>query len=208
MNSLVKKVFLGLSIMLLVGAPLCSRAGASGTETFVLEGLEIAKGIDIGTIRIGTSFAGRVLDEGGSEQGFWSATLSHRGASNIEVCGGTNDIVSLRMVVCFTQGPRSGKQLILGMVDLRRNEDVFWDYNYSGPPCELGGFGCDPCSPDADRGDCEPGGRSDLAVIPQLDLLPYKGSTLKVLGASLKNGLLCHYFPIIPRVFGNLELVF
>lgn len=208
MKSLNRMAFLGMFVILLLGAPVCVAAGPA-PEVFLLEGLEIAKGIDIGPIRIGTSFAGKLLDQyGEEEQGFWSVSLNHRGATNIEVCGGSNDIVSLRLVVCFSKGPHQGKQLILGMTDLRRNEDVFWSFNYSGDLCKLGGLECDACSPAAFRTECATGGSSDLAVIGDISLVQAKGSTLKVAGATLTDGQLCHYFPVIPRVFGKLVLEF
>ncbi len=208
MKSLIMKAFLGMFVILLLEVPVCLAAGPA-SEVFLLEGLEIAKGIDIGSIRIGTSFAGKVLDGyGEEEQGFWSVSLNHRGATNIEVCGGTNDIVSLRLVVCFTKGLHQGKQLILGMIDLWRNEDVSWGFNYSGDSCKLGGLECDACSPTAARTACQNGGSSNLAVIGDISLVQAKGSTLKVAGATLTDGQLCHYFPIIPRVFGKLVLEF
>jgi hypothetical protein len=206
MKSLSMKALLGVFVILLLQDP-CPLAASS--EVFLLEGLEIAKGIDIGSIRIGTSFAGKVLDASGEEeQGFWSVSLNHRGAKNIEVCGGTNDIVSLRLVVCFTKGPHDGNQLVLGMTDLRRKQDVFWRFDYFGIPCEIGGGACDPCSPDAARIDCALGGASNLAVISDISLVRSRGSTLNVESAVLTEGQLCHYFPIIPRVFGKLVLDF
>lgn len=197
----------GLVVLaLFLGGISCPSAAKS--EVFVLEGLEIAKGIDIGSIRIGTSFAGKVLDASGTmDLGFWSATLSHRGAGNIEVCGGTNDIVSLRLVICFTGGDYAGHQLVLGMTDLKRIPDVYWNFDYAGVPCELGGFSCDACSPLAARIPCSEGA-SNLAVIGDIALVPSRGSTLKSKSARLTEGQLCHYFPIIPRVYGKLDVVF
>jgi hypothetical protein len=206
MKSLSMRVLLGVFVILLLQV-ICPSAASS--EVFLLEGLEIAKGIDIGSVRIGTSFAGKVLDASGEEeQGFWSVSLNHRGAKNIEVCGGTNDIVSLRLVVCFTKGPYDGNQLVLGMTDLRHKQDVFWDFDYAGIACELGGVACDPCSPEAARIGCARGRASNLAVISDISLVRSKGSTLDVARAMLTEGQLCHYYPIIPRVFGKLVVDF
>lgn len=207
MKSLSGKAFWGLVALLFLVSPV----SASGTQkTFYLEGLEVAKGVDIGTIRVGTSFAGKVLDENLMERGLWFATLSHRGAANIEVCGGTNDIVSLRLVVSFCEGEHAGGQLVLTMTDLRGIPDVHWIYNYSGTPCRIGGLDCDACSPDAARVSCsdENSPSSNLAVIRAITLTRAKGSTLAVKRAVLKEGQLCHYYPFIPRVHGKLELTF
>ena len=108
MKSLIMKAFLGMVVILLLEVPVCLAAGPA-SEVFLLEGLEIAKGIDIGSIRIGTSFAGKVLDGyGEEEQGFWSVSLNHRGATNIEECGGTNDIYSFRLENCVHDSEFSG----------------------------------------------------------------------------------------------------
>ena len=105
-----------------------------------LEGFELAKGVDItDTYRVGTIFAGEVFNANDIKIGRWTAMLSHRGTENIEVCGGRGDIVTMRLTIKFD----SGEKLVLGMIDLSGEDDVFWDNIYNGPPCALGGLVCE-----------------------------------------------------------------
>ena len=171
-----------------------------------LEGLELAKGIDINdTYRIGTIFAGQIMHEG-KKIGYWTAVLSHTGTENIEVCNGEGRIVSMILTLNFYWGDH----LVLGM---KRNSQSFvnWDYNYIGAACQIGGIGCQSCGdPDLDLEGCSYSynGSSDVAFVDDVELIKKRGSTIKIHSALLSEGRLCHYYPIIPRVSAWLLIEF
>ena len=173
------------------------------TLTYRLEGLELFKGIDItDTYRKCTLFAGEIFYEQ-YKIGTWTAVLSHKGTENIEVCGGKGDIVTVRLTIRFSGGHR----LVLGMRDDSGTQDVFWDFDYAGPRCYLGGFNCEGCG-EAEVADCQESGSSNLAMIDDLELEPMWGSTVNIDTAVLQGGRLCHYYPVIPRVFALLNVAY
>jgi hypothetical protein len=172
--------------------------------TLELKGLELAKGIDITrTYRIGTIFAGEAFYRG-DPVGIWTAILSHTGTENIEVCGGRGKIITMTLTINFF---KTGKQLVLGFRYLRGKE-VYWGYQYEDNledgSCGLGGIGCDSCS-DTILIECD-GNYSDIATVAQMNLKKMAGSTLNISSALLTSGRLCHYFPIIPRVYAEIIL--
>jgi len=195
-----------MALILIAGTPLLVFAGADeGQVTYRLEGWELAKGIDVtDTYRKWTIFAGEVFFDQ-FKIGTWTAVLSHRGIENIEVCRGTGDIVTLRLTLRLS----GGHQLVLGMTDRDGTKDVFWNYDYSGPPCLLGGFGCTSCGETEVVGCGEDGdGFSNLAMINDLPLEQRWGSTVNISSAVLQGGRLCHYYPIVPRVFALLNVAY
>jgi hypothetical protein len=169
-----------------------------------LEGLELAKGIDIDeTYRKGTIFAGQLIYKN-SKIGYWTAILSHIGTENIEVCNGEGKIVSMYLTLNF----KWGDQLVLGMKRGTRGV-VKWNYNYIGVPCQLGGFDCETCGDiNLSLDECSPGEPSDVAIVDDIDFAEKWGSTIKIKSAVLKDGRLCHYYPFIPRVSAWLLLTF
>ena len=185
-------------------------AEAEEDVQFDLVGLEIVKGIDIGTTRYGTRFIGKVFSD--SEKiGIWSIVLDHKDFENIEVCGETGDVVRLRMIVAFTKGDYEGHYLVLAMRDLSGVPDVYWDFQ--APLCFplINGSNCVcPQDPEAiEPWNCDEGlfdGYGPIAVIPQITLKKRLGTTLNVVDAHL-SGLLCHNYPLVPRVGGVLSLV-
>jgi len=179
---------------------LAATAFADGAS-FELKGIEVSKGIDVGAIRYGTSFIGEVYDLDGSKVGNWIVDLNYKGFKNVGVCGQDNDIIWLKLIVCFTDGEYAGKRLVLGMTDRTGTPDVFWGYTASSCT-SIGGFGC--TCPAADAQPCT-GSESKLASIPGVDLRPMLGTNLKVQGATIENGWLCHTF-VIPRITGTLTL--
>ena len=202
-NYKLKIAFSLVTFFLVVG--FCTKVFA---EEFTLElkGLELAKGIDITrTYRIGTIFAGEAFYRGDSV-GIWTAILSHTGTENIEVCGGKGKIRTMTLTINFF---KTGEQLVLGLRDLRGKE-VHWGYQYVDDPidgpCRLGGIGCDSCG-NTELIECEcVGCFSNIATVAPMNLKKMAGSTFNISSALLNSGRLCHYFPIIPRVYAELIL--
>jgi hypothetical protein len=210
-----KQNFLMAGVMILIfttGAAISAKAQTdqefffdNGQEKVLeLKGLELFKGIDItDTYRVGTLFAGEIFYND-YKIGSWSVTLSHKGTENIELCGGANDIITIKLVLDFSWGDK----LVLGMIDRSGTPDVFWDFNYAGPACGLGGVGC-TCSPETARVDCgADGDPSDLAEVGSILLHQKWGSTFSITAAELIDGQLCHQYPVIPRVYAKLVLTF
>jgi hypothetical protein len=175
---------------------------------FYLKGVEIAKGFDFGAIRFGTTFIGTLsADPDGDEIGFWKLRQHFRNREDIEVCNGSNDVIWLRLEISITHGPFTGHRLVLGMLDWagRQKDDAQW--LYFTEPCSLGGLECN-CPP-AEPVGCgvTPDGSSNLASIPHIELKSWLGSTASVQKAWIQNGWLCHQYPFIPRVSGELVII-
>jgi len=187
-----------------------------GTVAFKLTGAEVFKGIDIGPVRFGTTFLGRVLkcdsfNENCVDVGYWKSFIRYTGTENIEVCDGTNDILAFTMDLVFVDGTYAGKRLVLSLAD-SNDEDVLWEYKapICGPaiqdpacrcpndPAQIEPWNCDEPEP-------MPDGFGPVAVIPNLMLQKSWGSTLDIESADLF-GLLCHNWKFIPRVGGVLHL--
>jgi hypothetical protein len=191
----------------IIGLPTQIIAQTNDGDQLRLEGLELAKGVDLtDTYRVGTIFAGEVFNANDIKIGRWTAMLSHRGTENIEVCGGRGDIVTMRLTIKFD----SGEKLVLGMIDLSGEDDVFWDNIYNGPPCALGGLVCESCGKqDLQTATCDESSDSeysDLATVNDIYLKPKLGSTINIKSAILHDGRLCHYYPVIPRVSAWLKI--
>jgi hypothetical protein len=176
------------------------------TYLFHLKGIEIAKGIDIGPVRYGMTTTGKVFSPEGEEVGFWLLRIHFKNREDIEVCDGTNDIVWFKLEISFTGGYFAGHRLVLGMRDWRSRieDDVFWSFYTE--PCSIGGFDCH-CPPVSEPETCS-GDFSNLALIPNIHLKKWFGSTLPVTEAWVQDGWLCHQYPFIPRVDGDLVIGF
>ncbi|MGA1864523.1 MAG: hypothetical protein ACMUHX_05625 [bacterium] len=188
--------------------------GQDNYVEFTLKGFEIAKGNNIDEeTRVGARFMGSVINFNGNEIGLFSTVLDFKGYNNIEVCGGTNDIISLRMTILFTSGNYAWRTMVLKMEDAS-SKDVFWDFDTS-ENCGIGGMGCN-CPP-TDLFDCDLDGDEtsliasvggDLNSGEGIHLIPTWGSSLIFLrwveSASL-SGYLCHHYPFIPRVSGTIR---
>jgi hypothetical protein len=200
-NNELKFIVLIFISYYIIGLPSQILAQTIDGDQLRLEGFELAKGVDLtDTYRVGTIFAGEVFNADDGKVGRWTVILSHRGTENIEVCGESGDIVTIRLTINFN----SGQQLVLGMVDLGGAPDVFWDFAYNGPSCSLGGLDCVPCGITVPK-DCT-GETSNLAMVQDILLKPKSGSTIKIKSAILYDGRLCHYYPVIPRVSARLKI--
>lgn len=181
----------------------------AGDTVLLMKGIEISKGIDIGDVRYGTKFTGEILDGSCGEIGYWYVTLDYRGADEVEVCGGKNDIVKARMTVVLEGGGLSG-MVVLAMRDNTGTSDVFW--NYSTPLCGLGGLDC-PYPWDEPIEGClfvdEPDEYGPVARIGSdhggiyLRKVFATGFFRSLPGAEFE-GWLRHNYPFIPRVEGSL----
>lgn len=206
-------VVLMFSILLFTLQP---ARGQDSYVDFTLKGFEIAKGNDIDEeTRVGARFMGSVINSNEDEVGFFSTLLDFKYYDAIEVCGGINDIISLRMTILFTSGDYAGRIMILRMVDVSF-EDVFWFLNTS-ENCGIGGMGCN-CPPDLDKVyNCNTDG-DDTSLIAQvggdldsgegIHLIPTWGSSfifLRRVGSASLSGFLCHHYPFIPRVSGTIR---
>jgi hypothetical protein len=190
--------------------------GQNNNVELTLKGFEIAKGTNIdGETRVGARFMGNVINSNGYEVGFFSTVLDFKGYNFIEVCGGTNDIISLRMTIFFTSGDYAWRTMVLKIKD-SSSENVFW-YLDTSENCGIGGIGCN-CPPVLDLVDCGLDGDqtsliawvgSDYDSNEGINLKPTWGSSFvflrKVKCASL-SGFLCHHYPFIPRVSGKIRL--
>jgi hypothetical protein len=197
------------NVIMLVGIFLFLTSSV-GAEQFELKGVEILKGIDRGDTRYGTTFIGKILEEGG-DLGYWSVVLNFKDYEYIEVCGETNDIVWLRMVVVFTGGDHQGDKLVLRMRDRKGIPDVFWDYD--ADLCPIGGIGCscpdwevpiscsDTCSDTSSIARIGDEYETDKGIV----LTPRRTISSQVENAYL-NGWLCHNYPFVPRVSGTLQI--
>ncbi len=171
-----------------------------------LSGIEIVKGIDICDIRWGTTFIGKVY-EGSLEVGNWWTVIRHTNTENIEVCGGTNNLLKVKLVVNLYDGNR----LVLGLSDHDNEEEVVWDAiaPLCGPSCNDESCAC-PNNPDLIRSwICEEGkpeGYGPVATIENLELREKFGTTMDIESASL-TGFLCHNWAFIPRVAATLNIV-
>lgn len=191
-------------ILLLIGVSLLFAVQAHATD-FLLKGVEIAKGVDVRAVRYGTSFVGEAYDETlGTTVGYWSITLNYRGAAEVGVCGGENDIVLFLITVYFTSGDLAGNKVVLGMKS-KQGVPIFWDY--SDTPCvTLGGCGCN--CPSGNQTLCDGQVESNLAQINNISLSPKLGTTLKNIKSASLEGWLCHTYPVVPRVSGTLTIDF
>ena len=79
-------------LFVLISVVAVTRAG--DTLFFQMKGVEIAKGIDFGSIRYGMTTIGKVISETGEEVGSWLLRIHFKNREDIEVCDGTNDIVN------------------------------------------------------------------------------------------------------------------
>lgn len=189
--------------------------GQNNHIEFTLSGFEIAKGKDIDEeTRVGARFMGSVINPNGDKVGFFSTVLDFKGYDFIESCGGTNDIISLRMTILFTSGDYAWRTMILKMDDTSY-ENVFW-YLDTSENCRIGGIGCN-CPPVSDLVDCDLDGDQTALIAwvgrdfnseEGIHLRPIWGSSFiflrKVKCASL-SGYLCHHYPFIPRVSGTIK---
>lgn len=179
---------------------------SSKTREFNLSGIEIVKGIDIGDIRYGTMFLGKVY-EGGSHVGNWWTVIRHTDTENIEVCGGTNNLLKVKLVVNLNDG----NWLLLGLNDPDNEEEVVWDAKapLCGPACYDEDCVC-PSKPDLiEPWNCAtplPEDYGPVATIENLELKQKFGTTLDIEGAFL-TGWLCHNWTFIPRVTASLTVI-
>jgi hypothetical protein len=186
----------------------------SGTVAFKLKGLEVFKGIDIGIVRCGTTFLGKLLlyDPSKSqyvEAGYWKSVLCYTGAEYIEVCGGDQNILRFNLEVLIQDGAYAGNKLVLKLADPSADPDVYW--NSIAPICGLCISGSDCSCPDSSElielWDCNttmPDNSGAVATIPYLELRKGWGTTLDIEVAVIYDGLLCHNWALIPRVAGDL----
>jgi hypothetical protein len=200
----MKRSILAVSISLvLILLFIPSSFALDGMKTYRMEGIELFKGIDIGDIRVLTTFAGQLYDETEKKVGIWVATLRHRDYVNIEVCGKKSTIIKIRLELQFG----TGGKLVLGNRKYSGIGEAEWNWIYDGEECDIGGLGCEQCPPLEYRADCgEEGGFSDIAEVSDIELKQKRGSTFVIEDARLTEGFLCHYFPFIPRVIAYLEV--
>jgi hypothetical protein len=186
---------------------------SSGTVAFKLRGLEIFKGIDIGSVRCGTTFIGRVFQYDPIEGkyvdvGYWKSVLCYTGAEFIEVCGGEQNILRFNLEAFIEGGAYAGNKLVLKIADPSIEPDVYWDS--IAPICGfcISGSECDcPDSSEQLTWDCEdpmPEGFGPVATIPYLALRKGWGTTLDIEGGAIYGGLLCHNWFFIPRVGSDM----
>ena len=171
-----------------------------------LMGMEIVKGIDIGDIRYGTMFIGNVFKDS-ENVGNWYTVIRHTDTENIEVCGGTNNLLKVKLVVNLNDGNR----LVLGLNDPDNDEEVVWDATapLCGPSCYDESCACPNNSDLIQSWICEEGmpeGYGPMATIENLELREKFGTTVDIKSASL-TGFLCHNWAFIPRVAANLNVV-
>ncbi|MGA1840218.1 MAG: hypothetical protein ACMUIU_06285 [bacterium] len=210
----MKKLCFVMLIFCILFFALQSAWGQDNYVEFTLKGYEIAKGNNIDEeTRVGARFLGSVINSNGDEVGLFSTVLDFKGYNAIEVCGGTNDIISLRMIILFTSGYYAWRTMVLKMEEMNLY-DVYW-YLDTSENCGIGGMGCN-CPP-ADLFDCDLGGDqtaliawvgSDFNSGEGIHLIPTWGSSFMFLRrvecASL-SGYLCHHYPFIPRVSGTIR---
>lgn len=192
--------------------PLTGHGIPSSTNTaeFKLSGVEIVKGIDIGDVRYGTMFMGKTY-EGADKVGYWWTVIRHTDTENIEVCGGTNNLLKVKLVVVLNDGTLAGNRMVLGLQEPGIVDDVVWDAMapLCGPACYDDSCIC-PNHPDEIKPwDCDlpiPVGYGPVATIENLNLKEKFGSTLRIEDAFL-SGWLCHNWAFIPRVAATLNVV-
>ena len=192
--------------------PLTGRGIPSSTNTaeFRLSGVEIVKGIDIGDIRYGTAFMGKVY-EGLTKVGYWWTVIRHTDTENIEVCDGTNNLLKVKLVVVLNGGTLAGNRMVLGLQEPGIVDDVVWDAMapLCGPACYDDSCICPNHPDEIEPWDCDlpmPVGYGPVATIENLDLKEKFGSTLRIEDAFL-SGWLCHNWAFIPRVAATLNVV-
>ena len=185
----------------------------SDTLVFKMKGLEIFKGIDIGIVRCGTTFLGKLLQYDTSESdfvevGYWKSVLCYTGADEIEVCNGRQNILRFTLEAFIEGGAYAGNKLVLKLADPPADPDVYW--NSIAPICGLCNIGSECDCPDNSVqepwicADPMPEDYGPVATIPYLALREGWGTTLDVEGAAIYGGLLCHNWALIPRVAGDL----
>jgi len=209
-----------LIMLICVGTILpISSFGSEQPEELYLRGVELTKGLDVGEIRYGTRFAGEVLldsNDAESVVGYWSVSLNYTDVENVEVCGGTNDVTSLRLLVVLDAGDYSG-EAIFSMRDFEGNPDVFWDYQQ--PLCGFFGLDCIDPWDTPDDWDCGVGltpGNGPVAQIGAADnILGIKLTPVWRTGIFNRpdrvkrgyiKGWLRHNYPLVPRIDGTLIL--
>ncbi len=203
-----RTIFTALFISLIL--PLSAHAGKT---VLVMKGVEIAKGSDIGEVRYGTKFTGEILDGHLEEIGYWYVTLDYRGAEEVEVCGGQNDIIRARMTVVLDGSSGCAGMAVIAMQDATGTFDVFWDY--SSPLCGIGGLDC-PYPWDEPLAGClfadDPDDYGPVARVGNdsegifLRKVFATGFFRRFSGAEF-GGWLRHNYPFIPRVDGTLTLI-
>lgn len=184
----------------------------TNTAQFKLAGAEIIKGCDFGDIRYGTTFIGKV-HEGSDALGFtcvgrWWTVIQHTNTENIEVCGGTNNLLRVNLVVVFESGSLAGNKLVLGLKEPDLTGDVVWDS--MAPMCGPAFFDDDCVCPnnpeEIEEWDCDlpmPPDYGPVATVPGLELIEKFGSTLSIEEAYI-SGYLCHNWLYVPRVLTYL----
>jgi hypothetical protein len=195
----------------MIYVPLLGRGIQSqNVAELTLSGVEIVKGIDICDIRYGTTFMGKVYEDS-IEVGNWYTVIRHTDTENIEVCGGTNNLLKVKLVVNLIEGSLAGNRLVLGLQNPVDSEDVVWDAMapLCGPACYDEDCVC-PSKPDLiEPWNCAmtlPEDYGPVATIENLELKQKFGTTLDIEGAFL-TGWLCHNWAFIPRVTASLTIV-
>ena len=184
--------------------------GIEPATEFKLSGVEIVKGFDIGDVRYGTTFMGNVY-EGDDKVGYWWTVIQHTDTENIEVCGESNNLLNVKLVVVLNGGTLAGNRLVLGLQEPEVVEDVLWDsvapvcgFPFFDKPCA-----CPDHPDDIEIWNCElpiPERYGPVATIEHLNLKEKFGTTLNIEEAYL-SGWLCHNWSFIPRVAANLTIV-
>lgn len=205
-----------LMVLICVGIILPISSFSQEAKIYFLKGLELAKGQDVGDIRYGTKFAGEVLDSENSEViGFWNVSLNYRGAEWVEVCGGSNDVISMRLMVVLDDDNLSG-MAVFKMRDNEGNPDVFWDFREQ--LCGLGGLDCpypwedpDPLCPDDNDPSYGPvasigGGELGIQLYPAWRTGCFRRP--KRVQQGYIKGWLRHNYPLVPRIDGTLTLIY
>lgn len=182
----------------------------ANTMEFKLSGVENTKGIDIGDVRYGTMFIGKVY-EGVDEVGYWWTVIRYTGTENIEVCGGTNNLLRVKLVVVLNGGTLDGHRLVLGLEDPGVVDDIVWNAKAElcGPACHDEFCACPNNPGEIEDWVCNgsmPNGYGPVATIPGLELKAKRGSTLDINEAHL-SGYLCHNWAFVPRILGYLTVV-
>jgi hypothetical protein len=185
---------------------------SSNTAEFKLTGAEVIKGVDFGDIRYWTTFIGKVYEGsdalGFTSVGYWWTVIRHTDTENIEVCGGTNNLLKVNLVVVFESGALAGHKLVLGLHDPALSEDVVWDSMapMCGPACYDDECICPNNPEEIEEWDCDlpmPNGYGPVATISGLELIEKFGSTLSIEEAYI-SGYLCHNWLYVPRVLTYL----
>lgn len=161
-------------------------------------------------------FMGKAYEDS-SFVGNWWAVLRHTKTENIEVCGGTNDLLKVRLVVNLNDGSLDGHRLVLGLKNPEDPNDVVWDSMapLCGPACHDESCICPNDLNEIEEWVCSsdmPDGYGPVATIPGsptkpvLELKAKWGTTVTIDDAYLF-GYLCHNWEFIPRVAATLTVI-